>query len=156
MIQISKVARVLFLGLLFVAATEPAKPLKSLYERLGKEQAIEAVAHDFVARGLVNPQVNFTRQGTPHPWPATPVSMDRLIRRLIQFLCVVTGGPQTYEGKDMKTAHAGMRITNAEFDALVSDLRASLDKFNVPRREQKELLTLIESTRGGVVEEIAS
>lgn len=156
MIQISKVARVLFLSLLLVAATEPAKPLRPLYERLGKERAIEAIVHDFVARGLANPQVNFTRQGTPRPWPATPVSMDRLIRRLVQFLCVVTEGPQTYEGKDMKTAHAGMRITNAEFDALVSDLKASLDRLNVPRQEQKELLALIESTRGGIVEEIAS
>jgi len=44
-----------------------------------------------------------------------------------------------------------MRIANAEFDAVVGDLKASLDKLQIPNKEQKELLAIIESTRPQIV-----
>jgi hemoglobin len=53
----------------------------------------------------------------------------------------------------MVTAHAGMKITHAEFDALAADLKAALQEFNVPQKEQDELLALVETTRGAIVEE---
>ena len=70
-----------------------------------------------------------------------------------QFLAVATGGPTTYQGRDMREVHKGMQITNAEFDAAVGDLKATLDKLAVPTAEQKELLAVIESARTQVVEE---
>ena len=128
---------------------------KSLYERLGGEPAITAVVADFVARGAANPKVNFTRKGIPgvKEWPATPQNVDLLKRRLVEFIGMNTGGPQKYQGKDMVSAHAGMKITSAEFDALAADLKASLDKFNVPQKEQQELLTIVGSTKQAIVEE---
>jgi hemoglobin len=125
---------------------------KSLYERLGGEKAIAAVIDDFVARAAANPKVNFTRQGTDVPWEPTPENVALLKRRLVQLVGMVTGGPQKYEGRSMKDAHRGMRISDAEFDALAADLKASLDRFQVPAREQQELLQIVGSTRADIVE----
>jgi hemoglobin len=72
---------------------------------------------------------------------------------MLQFLSLATGGPARYDGKTIKSSHAGMRITNAEFDATIGDLKASLDKLQVADREQKELLAIVESTRTQIVTE---
>src|SRR5213075_2066613 len=72
-------------------------------------------------------------------------------KHLIQFLVLATGGPAHYDGKEMKAAHAGMHIGNPEFDAALGDLKASLDRLQIPNKEQKELLSIIESTRPEIV-----
>jgi hemoglobin len=71
----------------------------------------------------------------------------------VQFLALATGGPARYDGKEMKAAHADMHIMNPEFDAALGDLKASLDKLKVPNKEQKELLSVVESTRPLIVTE---
>ena len=129
------------------------EPGKTLYERLGGEAAIQAVVGDFVGRAAADPAVNFTRQGTGKEWNASEENIAGLKKHLTEFLCLSTGGVQLYEGKDMKTTHEGMKITSGEFDALAADLKASLDKFNVPAREQQELLGIAGSTRSMIVEE---
>src|SRR5262249_10305730 len=91
---------------------------KSLYERLGGEAALKAVVDDFVARTAANPKVNFPRKGTPVEWKATDENVALLKKRLVQFIGKATGGPQKYEGKDMKTVHKGMEITEDEFNAM--------------------------------------
>src|SRR5690606_29143879 len=58
----------------------------------------------------------------------------------VDFVCMATGGPCEYTGQDMRTAHAGMVLVEDEFNALVEDLVAALDKFKVPDREKNELL----------------
>jgi hemoglobin len=140
------------------ATTKKAKaekePLKPLYDRLGGETAIRSVVDDFVARAAADEKVNFTRKGIAagREWHATPENVQKLKDRLVQFLCVATGGPQRYEGQDMRTVHKGMKITDAEFDAIAADLKASLDAHKVPSREQNELLDIASSTRGVIVE----
>jgi hemoglobin len=129
-----------------------AKEQKSLYDRLGGEAAISAVVEDFVGRAAGNPEVNFTRKGTASEWQATDENVALLKKRLVQFVWMATGGPQKYEGRDMKTAHKGMAISNEEFDALGSDLAASLDKFKVPKQEKDELLAIVETTRASMIE----
>ena len=129
------------------------EPTRTLYDRLGGETAIRAFIDDFVPRAAADEKVNFTRRGVPgHEWQATPENVQKLKDRLVQFICVATGGPQKYEGQDMGTAHKGMQITDAQFDALAEDLRLSLEKLKVPAREQKELLEIVASTRGVIVE----
>ena len=51
----------------------------------------------------------------------------------------------------MKAVHGNMDISNPEFDAALGDIKASLDKLQIPNREQKELLAVIESTRPEIV-----
>ncbi|MCM8794308.1 MAG: group 1 truncated hemoglobin [Candidatus Omnitrophica bacterium] len=136
-------------------AAEGQEEEASLYERLGGEPAISAVVDDFVGRAANDPDVNFTRQGTGREWEPTDENVAILKKHLVQLLCQSAGGPQQYEGKELRLAHAGMQITDAEFDALVDNLVASLDAFNVPLREQDELLEIIESTRRDIVEAAA-
>ena len=71
---------------------------------------------------------------------------------MIEFFSLATGGPTKYTGKEMHTAHAGMKISNPEFDAAVGDMKATLDKLLIPVDDQKELLAIIESTRPEIVE----
>ena len=148
------------------AAAEKAQDeKKSLYERLGGEKGLRTIVDDFVTRAMADPRVNWERKGVKRgglnplkrkesvEWQASPDRVENLKKHMVQFLAVATGGPTTYEGKEMKQAHAGLNITNTEFDASVGDLKASLDKVGVPVAEQKELLSIIESTRAQVTEE---
>lgn len=131
------------LGLAGCATPERAKPATtSLYDRLGGMQAITAVVDDFVGNVATDTRINarFANANIP-----------RLKTRLVEQICAGAGGPCTYSGRDMKSAHAGMNITNDEFDALVDDLVKSLNKFKVPAREQKELLGILGPMRSDIV-----
>jgi hemoglobin len=118
-------------------------PKKPLFERLGGKPAIDAVIDDFLGRVAKDERVNASFAVGDVP---------RLRQRLIEFVCFATGGPCVYSGRDMKTVHAGMKITSEQFGAVVGHLVATLDKFKVPAAEQKELLTAVASTRGMIVE----
>ncbi len=138
---------------LYAADNAAGTPEKSLYERLGGQAAISAVVDDFVPRAAANPAVNFTRQGQPRTWEATPENVAKLKKHLVQFVSVATGATDViYEGRDMVAAHQGLNITDAEFDALAADLAASCDKLGVPAKEKEELLAIAGSTRGTVVQ----
>ena len=71
---------------------------------------------------------------------------------LVDQICAASGGPCVYTGRDMRTAHAGMGISNADFDALVGDLVETLNKFKVPDREKNELLSVLGPMRKDIVE----
>jgi len=136
----------------------------TLFERLGGEQGIAAIVDDFTERAMQDPRVNWQRKdvkqggisvhrGKSVTWNDSPENVARLKKHLVQFVVLATGGPAHYEGKEMKPAHANMHITNPEFDAALGDLKASLDKHKVPNKEQKELLSIIESSRPLIVVE---
>jgi hemoglobin len=117
----------------------------TLYEQLGGEKAITLVVNDFVDRAAADPAVNFARKDIQGyaAWNPTPENIAKLKKHLVQFICHATGGPQEYEGRDMKTVHAGMQITDAQFYELTKDLAISLQNYNVPDDVQAKLLTLI-------------
>jgi hemoglobin len=135
-----------------VGAGMAKEPQKTLYERIGGEATIVAVVNDLIARAMADPNVNFTRQGTTRPWQPTPENLAQLKKRLVQFLGTATGGPQRYEGEGLRTAHRGMRITPPQFRAFARDLAASLDAAGVKEKERKELLEIIDSAHGTIVE----
>jgi hemoglobin len=137
---------------------------KSLYDRLGGRAGLQAISDDFVTRAMADPRVNWDRKGvirgglTIHhdesmEWQPTADDIKALKYHLAQFLALASGGPTVYEGKEMKSAHADLHITNDEFDAAVGDLKATLDKLQIANTEQKELLAIIETTRAEVVTE---
>ena len=133
---------------LAVALEAPAQAQKSLYERLGGKAAIVAVVEDFVANCAADTRINtfFT---------TTAADKNRLAafkNKLVDQICEAAGGPCKYTGKDMKTAHAGMGITDADFNALVEDLTKSLNKFNVGKAEQDQLLGVLGPMRPLIVE----
>ncbi len=138
-----------------------AEGKRTLFDRLGGEQGITAIVEDFTARALEDPRVNWERKGLKRggllgrddsvSWNPNAQNVSTLKKHLIQFLALATGGPAQYDGKDIRSSHAGMRISNPEFDAAIGDLKASLDKLRIPDKEQKELLAIVESTRPQIV-----
>jgi hemoglobin len=126
------------------ACSTPMKPMQdqSLYQRLGGKEAITAVVDDFVGNVAADARINkrFANANTP-----------RLKTLLVEQICAASGGPCTYTGRDMTTAHTGMDIQSAEFDALVEDLVKSLDKFKVPAREKSELLGALGGMKPAIV-----
>jgi hemoglobin len=147
------------------AATVAVAPQKTtLFDRLGGQTGINAIIEDWIPRALADPRVNWERIGVtrggfsihrnkPVTWNATPDNVKKLKFHLAQFMALATGGPMQYDGKEMRQAHANLHIANDEFDAAVGDLKATLDRLQVPNKEQKELLSIVESTRPQVVEE---
>ena len=115
----------------------------SLFERLGGKDAITAVVDDFVARCAGDARINgkFAR-----------TDIARLKASLVDQVCEATGGPCTYTGRDMRTTHDGMAVTGGEFEALVADLVATLDKFGVGEAEKAELLGALAPMRSDIVE----
>ena len=136
---------VLSLGILVGCATtgeRMATGEKSLYDRLGGKPAITAVVDDFTARVAADRRINRFFANTDVP---------AFKAKLVDQICEASGGPCKYTGKDMKTAHAGMGITDADFNALVEDLVATLDKFKVPEKEKGELLSVLGPMRKDIV-----
>jgi hemoglobin len=129
----------------------PTKATDPLYFRLGGYPAIEAVCGDLVDRLARNPKIDLQRRSSAHPWDPTPANVEKLKQLLTDFVCNATGGPQKYTGRDMVTAHKCMKFTEAEFNASAEDLAASLDKFNVQKREKDELMALVGTLKGQIV-----
>jgi hemoglobin len=134
----------------------------ALFDRLGGEKGLTAIVDDFLPRALEDPRVNWQRNGVKRggfsfhrgqsvTWNANSNSIPILKKHFVQFLSLATGGPSQYDGKEIKQTHAHMHISNAEFDAALGDLKASLDKLQIPNKEQKELLSIVESTRPQIV-----
>lgn len=140
-----------------------AEKRQTLYERLGGETGVAAIIDDFTARVMEDPRVNWQRSGIKRgglfrsnrsvAWDPNPGNVANLKKHLAQFIAVAAGGPPVYDGKDIKQSHADMQISNPEFDAAIGDMKASLDKLQVPDKEQKELLAILESTRPEIVTE---
>jgi hemoglobin len=120
-----------------------AMPAKSLYDRLGGKPAITAVVDQFVANVAADNRINHFFAKTE------PVAFKA---KLVDQICEASGGPCTYTGKDMKAAHAGRGIKDADFNALVEDLVAALDQFKVPEQEKGELLGLLGPMKTAIVE----
>jgi truncated hemoglobin YjbI len=136
----------------------------ALFDRLGGEAGISNIVADFTPRVLQDPRVNWDRKGVKQgglsfhrdkseAWNPSPQNVTLLCKHMVQFLGLATGGPAHYEGKEIKSVHADMHISNPEFDAVLGDLKASLDKLRIPNTEQKELLAIVESTRPLIVTE---
>ena len=115
---------------------------KTLYDRLGGKAAITAVVDQFVTNVADDKRINARFSTTDIP---------RLKKNLVDQVCMASGGPCTYSGRDMTTTHAGMKITTADFNALVEDLVASLNKFKVSETN-KDLLGILGPMKKDILE----
>jgi hemoglobin len=133
--------------LLTVAASMSARAQqKSLYERVGGYDALAAVVDDFVGRLVADKQ--FEKFFAGHSID----SKKRIRQHILDQFCAATGGPCVYTGRDMKTTHAGLGITEADWNAAAKHLTESLDKFKVPEKEKNELLAFVTSLKKDIVE----
>jgi hemoglobin len=120
----------------------------SLYDNLGGKKAIVAVVDDFVGRVAADKRINAFFAATA----ADPKRLAAFKSNLVDQICQASGGPCQYTGKTMKAAHAGMGISSADFNALVSDLTASLDKFHVAAKDKDTLLGVLGPMQSDIVE----
>jgi hemoglobin len=110
----------------------PGKP--SLYRRLGGREGIALVVGDFTANMAGDPRVNGRFKGLKPP------EVEKFKSNLSDQICEASGGPCSYLGRDMKKAHEGMKITEAEWNATVENLVKALDKHKVDAQSKQELL----------------
>ena len=131
-----------------VSFAQTGKTEKSLYERLGGQPAVEAVASGLVDRILADNRVNkwFTHASS------SPENTKAYKTTLTAFICKSVGGPCNYTGQDMVSAHKGRGVTSDAFNAVAEDLSAVLDRLKVPAKEKAEVMTLIGSLKPSIVQ----
>jgi hemoglobin len=123
-----------------------AAPEKSLYQRVGGYDAIAAVVDDFVGRLVGDKQLARFFEGH------STDSLKRIRQHIVDQFCAGAGGPCIYTGRDMKTSHQGLGITEAQWDAAAKHLVATLDKFKMPAKEKDELVGFVTSLKKDIVE----
>jgi len=119
---------------------------KTLYERLGGYDAIAAVASDLLPRLQADSRLARFWQNRGED------GLRREKQLLIDFLCASAGGPLYYTGRDMKTSHNGMRISEGDWSAFLGHLNATLEAFKVPQAERDEVVAFVQSTKRDIVE----
>ncbi len=134
--------------LIWLVGAQAANTEKTLYERLGGQPAIQAVASELVDRILADTRVNkwFTHAAS------SPENTAAYKAKLAQFLCQSTQGPCHYTGLDMTTAHRGRHVTSQAFDAVVDDLVAVLARLKVPAKEKNEVLAMLAPLKTVIVQ----
>ena len=137
---------VLAMGFAACASAPPETPAgPTLYQRLGGREAIKGVVDDFVANLAADPRVNSRFKGFDAP------KIAKIQTDLADQICDLTGGPCSYLGRDMKTTHKGMKITEAEWSATVDNLGKALDKNKVGDKEKRELVGLLAPMKPDIV-----
>jgi hemoglobin len=130
------------------AGIRAADVQKSLYDRLGGQPAIEAVANGLVDRILADNRVN---QWFSHA-AASAENANAYKAKLAIFMCAGFGGHCKYTGLDMVTAHKGRGVTNEAFNAVAQDLVAQLDQMKVPEKEKHDVMAIIASLKPSIVQ----
>ena len=118
----------------------PAGP--PLYDRIGGKPVLTATVEDFFANVGTDSRIasRFANAGTP-----------QFKAGLVEQLCVSTGGPCKYTGHSLKDVHASLGITDAEFNAMVQDLRKAMARQNVSVENQVAFAAALEPLRDDVV-----
>lgn len=136
--------RLLSGALLGLAAFAAPAQTGTLYERLGGDSGVKAIASDVIDATRADPQASRTFQ--------EKVDIPRVKRLLAVQICILTQGPCQYSGDNMRQVHAGMHISEAEFYRMVELLIDVLQKRGVGQRETNELLALLAPMKRDIVE----
>ena len=115
----------------------------TLYERLGGEERVKQLVTDAVDNHYRNPVIRVRFEAIK----------DRAVaeRRLFEFMCAGSGGPQTYTGKDLVSSHKGMNISEQEFIAAIDDMLAAMTKNGYDQTEKNDVVAILYSLKGDVV-----
>ncbi|MGH8243882.1 MAG: group I truncated hemoglobin [Steroidobacteraceae bacterium] len=133
--------RLILLGVLMVAATA-AQAEQTLYEQMGGEPKMRAIAEEFTRVLLADDRTNFTFAET---------DTDKFTQLFFEQLSEVTGGPVKYTGRSMRESHDKLNITNGMFNALVEDLYIAFDRNDVPYRLQNKVMAIFAPMQRDIV-----
>lgn len=116
--------------------------MSSLFERIGGEAAVNAAVDIFYGKVLADDRINSFFEN---------LDMVAQANKQKAFLTVAFGGPNNYTGKDMRTGHAHLGLTDEHFDAVVENLAATLTELGVSESDIQEVAAIAESTRADVL-----
>ena len=119
---------------------------QNLYHRLGGYDAIAAVTDEFIARLAGDPKFARFFAGL------STDSKLHLRQLVVDQLCAATGGPCVYIGRSMKQSHAGLGITESDWNLSAEHLGGALDKFHVGKREKDEVFAAVTMLKPDIVE----
>ena len=114
----------------------------SLYERLGGEQNLRKIVNDILDKNFNNPQIG-------HHFRKT--DMNKLKQLVFEFFSMGTGGPHTYTGRDMRSSHASLGISEKDFSIGNDDVVKALAENGVAKAEIDEVIGILDSMKGDVV-----
>ncbi len=115
---------------------------KTLFEKIGGMAAVDAAVDIFYEKVLADKTISHFFTGT---------DMKLQIRKQKAFLAYAFGAPTEYTGKNMRDAHAHMKLTEDHFNAVAGHLLATLQQLNVPEDLIDEVMTIAGSTKNDVL-----
>jgi hemoglobin len=115
----------------------------TLYQRLGGANGIAKLVDDIMAAHLVNPLVKTRFENIK--------DLDRARQMAREFFCAGAGGPETYTGKDMLTAHKGMNISEQEYLAVTDDIVGAMEKHKLSEDTKKDVIAILYSLKGNII-----
>lgn len=127
-------------------AANGSQEKKSLYARVGGYDALALVVDDFIVRLATDKRFERFFAGFSND------SKQRLRQHILDQFCKAAGGPCVYLGRDMKTTHGGLGITEADWEAAAKHLVAAIDKYKVPQAEKDELMAFVATQKNDIVE----
>ena len=126
--------------MLVLYASAPAG--ETLFVRMGGAAKLKPAVDELVVVMLEDERINFVFAQT---------DLTKFKHRLYTQLCELAGGPCIYDGRDMRTAHAKLPITNAQFNALAEDLYIAFDRVGVSYALQNEMIALLAPMQRDIV-----
>jgi len=115
----------------------------TLYQRLGGADGIARLVDDVIAAHLANPIVKTRFENIK--------DLDNTKKMARQFFGAGSGGPETYTGKDMPTAHKGMNISEQEYLAVTDDIVGAMEKNGLSEDTKKDVIAILYSLKGGII-----
>ena len=117
----------------------------SLYKRVGGYDAIAVIAADFT-KGLGGDPVL-----KPYFFARSDDSRRRILQMFRELLCSDAGGPCIYVGRDMKTAHIGLKMGEGEWTALMNLWGAILDRHKIEGRDKDEMVLIFAKYKNDIL-----
>lgn len=106
-------------------------PDLAAYNAFGGKEGLVKVADLGVDKLLQDPRIKIRFAGANIP---------HLKMELAVQFCALLNGPCQYTGKDMKSAHAGRNLSDADFNALAEDFQVAMNELDIPFRYQNVLV----------------
>jgi hemoglobin len=125
---------------------EDAAPPPSLFDRIGGADGIKQIVEKLVENVTQDPAVSKTFKVTKGP------RLEAFKKNLAEQICELTGGPCKYAGKDMKGAHKGMKLTEAQFEAFMTDFQLAMSELKVGEADQSEVTAKLAPIKDEMVE----
>jgi hemoglobin len=121
------------------------RPESSLYQRIQYAGGLRRLVDKLYPRVLADPSLMlyFKHLDDQH--------LKGLRWHMLTLLAVVTGGPSTYQGRDLHEAHADLHITGEAFDRVLWHLQGTLRDLEVQQEDQQAILAAMQARRDEVV-----